>query len=364
MVISCNSKRPIIGLVNEFIFLVRNYPTEVLRVNDSDFLPDNFRLTQIGDSRNTSKYSGCPTGDSDCVNDTTVEFPQFIMEIKSGVILSSSHDIFDKNNGHRIRTRLFDFSYNDNWGESRFRSPYFLAGRTLLPCSSNSASFYHCVAEFLSKLIVCHDLNRLDYDQIVIHGVQREVELLDALEFKGKIIKLQELGRPALWCESLNIPSAFHEDLYIPRYITRKINYYFLNSARFESFQRSHRILILRRGSRRFSNEKRLVLAMKCLNFTPLYLEDYSLPQTVSLFRSAEIVVGAHGAGLTNIIFCESAKLVEIGLGQSSILFPVLAAQLGFPHFLYVGDYHEESQTLSFDIDDFIRCLLAAEIFD
>jgi hypothetical protein len=57
MVISCNSKRPIIGLVNEFIFLVRNYPTEVSRVNDSDFLPDNFRLTQIGDSRNTSKYA-------------------------------------------------------------------------------------------------------------------------------------------------------------------------------------------------------------------------------------------------------------------------------------------------------------------
>ncbi|WP_272506981.1 glycosyltransferase 61 family protein [Salinibacter sp.] len=36
-------------------------------------------------------------------------------------------------------------------------------------------------------------------------------------------------------------------------------------------------------------------------------MEDLSFPDQVELFAESEIVVGAHGAGLANLLFCRDA---------------------------------------------------------
>lgn len=67
-------------------------------------------------------------------------------------------------------------------------------------------------------------------------------------------------------------------------------------------------------GARRIINEAAVLRALGSLGFVPYRLETLSLAAQIRLFQQAECVVGPHGAGLTNLLFCrEGAKVVEIG---------------------------------------------------
>ena len=74
------------------------------------------------------------------------------------------------------------------------------------------------------------------------------------------------------------------------------------------------RIFISRRGPRSIVNEREVLRALRPLGFTRCRLETMKLADQVALFHRAECVVGPHGAGLTNLLFCRSGtKVVEIG---------------------------------------------------
>jgi capsular polysaccharide biosynthesis protein len=67
-------------------------------------------------------------------------------------------------------------------------------------------------------------------------------------------------------------------------------------------------------GARRIVNEAAILRALGSLGFEPCRLESLSLADQIRLFHQAECVVGPHGAGLTNLLFCrEGTKVVEIG---------------------------------------------------
>ena len=66
-------------------------------------------------------------------------------------------------------------------------------------------------------------------------------------------------------------------------------------------------------------------------------MEELSFAEQVKLFSSAKMVVSAHGAGLTNIIFSQNLKLIEL-----------------FAKTVPVASYHELSGGLGFEY----ACLL------
>jgi len=76
------------------------------------------------------------------------------------------------------------------------------------------------------------------------------------------------------------------------------------------------RIVIMRRraGRRSIVNQQELLQALTPLGFKPVWLERLPLTQQIELFHRAECVVGPHGAGLTNLLFCRpGAVVIEIG---------------------------------------------------
>jgi len=74
------------------------------------------------------------------------------------------------------------------------------------------------------------------------------------------------------------------------------------------------RIFISRRGPRSIVNEREVLRALQPLGFRSCRLEIMSLAEQVAVFQRAECVVGPHGAGLTNLLFCRSGtKVIEIG---------------------------------------------------
>jgi capsular polysaccharide biosynthesis protein len=72
------------------------------------------------------------------------------------------------------------------------------------------------------------------------------------------------------------------------------------------------RIYISRRkaSSRGVSNDAQLLEMLLALGFSEVRLEEFSLAEQIALFRLAEAIVAPHGAGLTNLTFCEPGCLV------------------------------------------------------
>lgn len=73
------------------------------------------------------------------------------------------------------------------------------------------------------------------------------------------------------------------------------------------------RIYLSRRYSRRSDiNEKLLELMLINQGFAVVYAEQLTFLQQVQLFKSAATIVGIHGSGLVNLIWSESANLIEL----------------------------------------------------
>jgi hypothetical protein len=72
-------------------------------------------------------------------------------------------------------------------------------------------------------------------------------------------------------------------------------------------------IMRTRPGRRSIVNQSDLMRALAPLGFEPVRLERLPLAEQIGLFHRAECVVGSHGAGLTNLLFCRpGAVAVEI----------------------------------------------------
>jgi capsular polysaccharide biosynthesis protein len=67
------------------------------------------------------------------------------------------------------------------------------------------------------------------------------------------------------------------------------------------------RIYLDRRGApgRILVNEAEVIAKLAPLGFVPIAAERWSLPDQIRLFRNAEAIVAPHGAGLTNLGFCQ-----------------------------------------------------------
>lgn len=64
--------------------------------------------------------------------------------------------------------------------------------------------------------------------------------------------------------------------------------------------------LARKQSAARSYNQEEVLKYFISLNFTPLYLEDYSFYEQVTIFNNAEFIVGPSGAAWSNIIFCSS----------------------------------------------------------
>ena len=130
------------------------------------------------------------------------------------------------------------------------------------------------------------------------------------------------------------------------------------------------RLLISRRGagSRRCLNEEAVLARLAPLGFERLDLERLTVRGQLEAFASAAVVVGAHGAGLTNLVACRAgATLVELlpGDGPFNHYF-LMASCLGLRHGHLLGTRPDPaSDDFTVDPDQLLallaRCGIGAE---
>ena len=74
-------------------------------------------------------------------------------------------------------------------------------------------------------------------------------------------------------------------------------------------------IYISRKNTKQgIDNEDELIKILSSLGFIIFSPEDYNLDRQIEAFTNAKIVIGLHGAGLTNMLFCPlGTVIVELG---------------------------------------------------
>lgn len=190
----------------------------------------------------------------------------------------------------------------------RLPQPRYLAGSYYTIASLSPAGYYHWVIETLPRLfafdtvtpkprlIVNSPLNRWQLESLELLGFPRQ--------------DLVELGTDYLQVENL----------YFPEYTG--INPFTLNWLRehlfaaVDSEPRPRRVYVTRRiaPKRRLVNENEIEPLLQQHGFVIAQLENLSFAEQIRLFAQAEIIVGPHGAGLTNMVWAPpGCKVMEIG---------------------------------------------------
>jgi capsular polysaccharide biosynthesis protein len=171
-------------------------------------------------------------------------------------------------------------------------------------------------------------------------------EGLEALGIPASRV-IRDMGRLHIEADELIVPSVVN-----PCFNTDTVSYgksslefvrrtFLSEDARSRKDTPPTRLFISREHSRRrIGNEAELSRFLHAEGFVNVILENHTVREQAALFDQAEIVVGFHGAGMTNVLFCRSGtKVVEI-FNPDFIVnnYWPLCDQLGLRYFAYCED--------------------------
>jgi Glycosyltransferase 61 len=183
------------------------------------------------------------------------------------------------------------------------------------PASDN---YYHWMLEALARIHLIQQSN-IKIDKYVINhrSLPYQLETLRACRIpEDRIIvpdqdfhlKAKQLVVPSY----VNLPNAWS---------CRYVRDLLLNKERIQKNEEYERIYILRKNRRRIKNEIEILQVLEDYGFKSISPEAMSVQKQIEVFHSAKIIVGAHGAGLANLVFCDPGTRV-IELFASSYIEP------------------------------------------
>jgi len=218
--------------------------------------------------------------------------------------------------------------------------------------------YYHWLLQALPRLKILSDSQHA-YDKIYVYAdnvnyhwqkdaVYTVMDYLDISRDKllfveaDTIVQAKKLlvpsvpwlpSKPGFWDVTLEWYKEFFKDVFVrkaqqtPRHI-------------FISRSKAH--------YRRISNETVLMeLLSTTQGFVSYCLEDLSIREQATLFNNAEVIVGPHGAGWTNLIFCKpGTKIIEIdhGLkGEQRSSFKGMAEYMDCLYYPFYTDLLEQT---------------------
>jgi hypothetical protein len=77
-------------------------------------------------------------------------------------------------------------------------------------------------------------------------------------------------------------------------------------------------------------------------NFKMVTLEHLTFKEQVSHFYNADIIIAAHGAGLSNMFFCRpQTKIIEVFCNKKWYFFPIISTMLDLDHSICENKIHK-----------------------
>lgn len=254
---------------------------------------------------------------------------QFVLELDNGVvvdegaIVTSDGKIFKDTETYKSDQQQL----MKNGRNITEENPIFFDGTLAVISSPGQQNYYHWMLQLLPRLKILVESN-IQYDKIylfadnfkyrwqkeslnnVMNYLNIPQDKIILINKSNYIIEAKKLLVPSVtWTPSSNIfwrngllswYKKFFDDIFVKNSDTPK------------------RIFISRSKAsyRRISNESALIELLSKKKFVSIHLEDLSIFEQAALFNNAEIIIGPHGAGWTNLIFCKpNTKIIEIDHG-------------------------------------------------
>jgi capsular polysaccharide biosynthesis protein len=203
-------------------------------------------------------------------------------------------------------------------------------------------NYYHWLLDLLPRIGVLQasgiDLNKIDW--FVVNSVAKKFqrETLEILGIpKDKIIESDR--HPHLQARKLVVPSlAGH--FASPRGFTLQ----FLRDKFLQTGSRQYpeKIYVSRAKAkyRQVANDTQVIELLSNYGFTTVFLEDFSVREQAALFSQAKVIVAPHGAGLTNLVFCnKGTRVVELSSpNYIRTYYLALGNLLGLNHYYLLGE--------------------------
>ncbi|MGH7884442.1 MAG: glycosyltransferase family 61 protein, partial [Thermodesulfobacteriota bacterium] len=191
-----------------------------------------------------------------------------------------------------------------------FNKPKKLVGKVALLSSNAHQRYYHWMFDILPRINLLQRSN-INVDAYIINN---------SLNFQKESLKI--IGLPQDKIINPNQNSHFIiEELIVPSLpgasnIVTKESCDFLRKTFIKSSYKSSLNLYLSRkdaATRRIVNEDETISLLEKYDFKIITLDNLTVEEQVDIFSRAKIIVGPHGAGFSNIVFCNSgADIIEL----------------------------------------------------
>jgi hypothetical protein len=217
-------------------------------------------------------------------------------------------------------------------------SPVSLEGRTLLAVVEGSSVFTHWILDTLPRLLLVLDQEgSLDgYDRILLATDRARFHpfTLSALGIEpSRVITRQHHGSLFATESFTHVTAPRHQFVAHARIYDMVTAFFVTDMA---PVRQTRRLYISRNKAsrRRIMNEQEMHAALHSRGFEMIHLEDMTIAESARMFRSASHIVAPHGAGLSNLIFCQpGTRVLEIHSAHLSREYWVIANQRGLDYF-------------------------------
>jgi hypothetical protein len=243
----------------------------------------------------------------------TCEMPNAIILGSSGFVMTPELEMISQSTAESVAQ--LTVLLNSLSSASTSFPPQPIPGKYVSLVGKYSAANYaHWLMDYLPRLALL-DPSQTDFKVIV--NVAPEAYRLESLELLGvssdRIFEVKEeclCFENLLFChaaDKMGVPKAVHLYKMRERLVTAATGTAYHPSP-------NRRIYISRaKASRRISNENELLPILREYGFEVINCEDYKLADQIRIFSEANVVAGAHGAGIFNQIFCNpGATVIEI----------------------------------------------------
>ncbi|MDA9355324.1 glycosyltransferase family 61 protein, partial [Amylibacter sp.] len=206
--------------------------------------------------------------------------------------------------------------------------------KPIIVLASNWDNYGHFLIEHLMKLVIINNLSKTLPDKKIVIVVESPCP-------KWKLDLISIIAN--IDYEIFELDS--HVDLIGSTYISTypSYNYELFTTARqtilsklqIKNTKEKLKLYISRKlaKDRKILNEDEIIEQLTVQGFTVIYPELLSINEQISLFSNADTVLGMHGSGLANIIFCENVKLIELmPCAKFNTMFFGISMVLGFKY--------------------------------
>ncbi|MEO5975582.1 MAG: glycosyltransferase family 61 protein [Chryseolinea sp.] len=232
-------------------------------------------------------------------------------------VISGDNYVLDEVSFQWANYTISDVKGNRVFKVKGFPKPKKYKGRVFSLLSGWAAKnyYYHWVFETIPKLHILKssgDLDKVDYFLIPGMAFRYQREYLDHFGITpDKIINEEEVHH--IQADELMVTSHVKQFDHHPKWICDFLYDSFTSKIRIGL---PEKLVYVARGdaarSRRVANEPQLIEMLKSYGFEAYYLSSMSVKAQVALFNSARVIVGVHGGGLSNYVFCRpGVKVLE-----------------------------------------------------